>query len=157
MTDDPKSILDRLKQHWFVSTLLICVAVATATWKFSLEVLVAPRDFQITQLREEIQRLKRSTDASPVAIKTAIAAETLAVTEGNAIATTDGRLSIRADNVSSTFATVSVTLDANEPQRFSNKELGSRLVVEGKDRTYFVDLLSMRGNIIDLSVSFKNK
>ena len=45
------ALIDKLKELWPVSVLLVCVAVAVATWKVSVEVLVEPRDFEIETLR----------------------------------------------------------------------------------------------------------
>jgi len=48
-----QSLIDRFKQHWLISLVLICVGVAGSTWEVAHELVVAPREFQLSQLKEE--------------------------------------------------------------------------------------------------------
>ncbi len=148
------SVLDRFKQHWFVSIFLICVAVAVATWKVAQEALVAPRDFQITQLRHEIEKLKSSAVAPPVRSseeENPVVLEQTGVFENSSVTTYDGRCNVRVDHVRGDLVTVTVAIDGLPPQELKDQRVGSRIQV-GAGRGYYVDLHRVRGDIVDLSV-----
>ena len=164
-----QSILEKLKQHWFISVLLVCIAVAGTAWKVAHELLVSPREYQLSQLKEEnaklkgeLQKLKTAAQAVPASSASTAIENTLpyaeaGVFESASITTNDGRCSIRVDRVSGDRVTLSVAVDALAPVVYENKQVGTRVAVDAGDKLYYVDLHRVRGNIVDLSVHQRKK
>lgn len=153
------SILERLKQNWFISVLMVCAAVAGVTWKVAQEVLVSPRDFQIAQLKDEVQRAKTAlgSRSSSIPVEEASGLEKLSVFEGQSATTSDGRVTIRMDHVGETTVSFSAVIDANKPTSVKDQRVGDRAALDAGDRFFYVDVNRTRGNIADLSVSQKRK
>ena len=150
---------EKLKQHWLVSILLLCAAVAGETWQIAQEVLVAPRNFQIAQLQEELQNLKTATPANRAHSEkeNPLVLEETGVFEGNAITTRDGRCSIRINRVSGDRISLSVAIDALKPVIFESQKPGDRVPVDAGDQTYYVNIHRVRGSIVDLAVYQRRK
>lgn len=147
-------MIDKLKQHWLIAVLLVCAFVAGTTWKVAIELLVAPRDYQITQLRDEIQRLK----ATPPPVHAVSTAETPLMLEhtgvfaGSSVTTRDGRCIVRIISASESSISLSVAIDSNKPAEFRDQRPGDRVTIEASGRIYYVDLHRVRGNIVDLEI-----
>ena len=163
------TILDRLKQHWLISIVIVCAAVAGTTWKLAHELLVSPREYSLSQLKEEnaklkeeLTKLKTASPTTPVVEGSPTSGVTLALEQVgvflNASATTaDGRCSIRIDRISGEYVTISVTVDASAPIAFDRRKVGTRVPVDAGDRFYYIDLHRVRGDIVDLSVHVRKK
>lgn len=146
-------MIEKLKRHWFISVLLVCVAVAGTTWKVATEILVYPRDFQINLLQEENRQLKEQlaskthgVDESPLVLT-----ET-GVFEGASITTSDGRCTVRITSADVSKISLSVIVNSNDPIMFKGRLPGDRIAVDGGDFVYYIDLHRVRGNIVDLEV-----
>lgn len=148
-------MIEKFKQHWFISLLLLCSGVAAATWKIAHELLVAPREYQIAQLKEELQELKSSSGAVegvPTTEELAlIVLEQTGVFENASVTTRDGRCNIGIARVSGDQVTLSVAIDAQPARTFERQRVGSRVPVDAGDSIYYIDLHRVRGNIVDLS------
>ena len=156
-------MLEKIKQHWLISILLVCTSVAAATWKLAHEVLVQPRDLQISQLKDETSKLKEevrelksaasiSTTANRSTDEASLALAETGVFEKASATTTDGRCTVRIVRISNDRITVAITIDSLEPKVFENQEAGTRVVAQSTEKFYYVDLHRIRGGIVDLSV-----
>jgi len=161
-----QSVIEKLKQHWFISVLLVCVAVAGTTWKVAHELLVEPREFQNSQLKEEnlklkeeIQKIKALTSANPAPLsdENPLVYLEAGVFEKASVTTNDGRCNIRVVSVSGDSVTLAVTIDSLAPVVFKNEQVGSRVTADAGDKVYYIDLHRIRGNIVDLSVYKRKK
>ena len=54
-------VIDRFKQHWFISIFALCVVAAIGAWCLAEKLLVAPRDFEINRLEKELSGLQASS------------------------------------------------------------------------------------------------
>lgn len=152
------SVLERLKQYWLIPTLLVCIAIAAGAALLAWEFLIAPRDTEIAQLKEELQKLKTtqaSTPAKPV--PSALVLPQTAIRAGTSITTPDGRCSIRIAFVVENSVGLSVIVDANKPVDYSSARVGDRIAVEASDRIYYIDIQSARPNFVDIAVYQKPK
>jgi hypothetical protein len=148
-------MIDKFKRHWLVSLISLCAGVAAVTWTVALQVLVAPRDFEISSLKGEIDRLK----AGPIARadKTVSRAgitvlEDTGVNEGNGVTSSDGGCTVKVIKVFGDEITLSVVVDIAKPQIFERVRAGDRLPVVAAAGKYFVDIHRIRGNIVDLAI-----
>lgn len=154
-------MIERFRQHWFISIFILCAAVAAGTWKVAHELLVEPRDYQIAQLKEEIQQLNSSALA-PRLMRTeedlsSIVLEQTGAFQNSSVTTRDGRCSIRILRISGEQVSLSVSVDANPPKEFERRPVGTRVSVDAGNDVYYIDLHRVRGNIVDLSVSRRKK
>lgn len=143
-------MIDRFKKLWPVSLFILCSAVAGGTWLLAQNVMVAPRDFEISRLEKALQDAQASPTSkapSPVVIP-----ET-GVRAGNSVTSSDGHVIIHIASVLDDSAALSVTLGSEVTQSFKKVRVGHRLTVAGLSGTYYVDLLGTRGNMVDLTVS----
>ena len=145
------SVLERMKRHWLISTLLVCVAVAGATWKAATELLVVPRDFEIARLKEQSQRNDGHTRPTTIDSMNQVLPET-GVSEGSAVTTKDGRCLIRIAKVEGDTIHLTAALDANKPTDVLKAHVGSRISVTKGSTTYYADIQRVRGSIVDLVV-----
>jgi hypothetical protein len=159
-------VIEKVKQHWLGSIFIICVAVSGTTWVVARELLVLPREFQITQLKEEVQKLKdevqklrTSPPVNPAYSEkeSSLALAQTGVIESGSVTTYDGRCSIHIVRVSERFVTLSIAVDSRKPALFENQEVGTRVPVDAGDKTYYVDLHRVRGDIVDLAVYQRRK
>lgn len=164
MKSEP-SIVERFKQHWLISAVLVCIAVAATTWEAAKELIVAPREYQIDQLkqenvklREDIQKLETAAliPHSPTDEISLVYAET-GVFENASITTNDGICSIHIVSVDQNQVTLAVTIDTASPVAYKNQKAGSRITADAGERVYYIDLHRIRGNIVDLSVHQRRK
>jgi hypothetical protein len=130
--------VDRFKEHWFVSTLLLCAGVAAATWAVEYSVLVLPRDF-------EIQRLEREGKESRTQLQTKAAIPTIVlqrtwVSEGRSVTTDDGSCLISADSIGPYRANISVTVGREQARKFKDQTAGSRITVSIPSAVYYIDI-----------------
>jgi hypothetical protein len=79
-----------------------------------------------------------------------------AVRSGTSITTPDGAFTIRVDRVTGRTVKLTVSAEAGDVYRFDKAEVGRRLVVPAPDATYYVDLASVRGNVVHLGMSRNN-
>ena len=143
---------ERFKEHWLVSLLVLCAGVAGATWMLALNLLVAPRDFEIARLEKELAKAQRP---APQPLDLEVLPHT-GVREGTAVSTTDGGCNIFIDRVAGDEAWLTVTMQSGASQKFERVRPGARLAVANPPATYFLDILSLRGNLVDLVV-FRHK
>ncbi|MCS4280373.1 hypothetical protein [Stenotrophomonas rhizophila] len=142
-------MIDRFKKLWPVSLFILCSAVAVGTWLLAQNVMVAPRDFEISRLEKALQDAQaRPTSQAPSPV---VIPET-GVRAGNSVTSSDGHVIIHIASVLDDSAALSVTL-GSETQSFKKVRVGQRLTVAGLSGTYYVDLLGTRGNMVDLTVS----
>lgn len=148
------NMIDRLKGHWFIAVLLVCTAVAGTTWKLALEILVAPRDFQITQQHDEILRLKATqlTTRPTSLAETPLMLEQTGVFAGNSVTTKDGRCNVRIIKADKFGITLAIVVDSNKPVEFKDRRPGDRVTIEANGRVYYIDLHRIRGDIVDLEI-----
>jgi hypothetical protein len=151
------TIFARLKQYWLIPSLLLCIAITAGAGFLAWEFLITPRDTEITQLKEELQKLKTqaSTPAKPA--PSALVLPQTAVRAGTSVTTPDGRCSIRIAFVVENSVGLSVIVDANKPVDYSSARVGDRIAVEASDRIYYIDLQSARANFVDIAVYQKLK
>jgi hypothetical protein len=148
-------LLDRLKQHWFGSLIVICVAVAGATWKVAWELHVTPRDFEISGLKDALERAKAEgavADTSPSSIVLQDG-----VFQGQSVTTVDGRLAVKVTGIAGDTVSVSLQIDSSPPTEFKRLSIGSRIPIESGRWVYFVDIHRIRANIVDIGVSKHSK
>jgi hypothetical protein len=95
----------------------------------ALEILVAPRDFKITQLQDEIQSLKDTLPSVKVVyrVEKPLVLDD-SITEGKSKTTIEGHCTIRLNNISEGNISLSVTIDSNKPVDYENQQAGDRLV-----------------------------
>jgi len=72
---------------------------------------------------------------------------------GNKVTTTDGVCTIQVKNITGSLAELAVTTRIGDTYRFDKAVAGRRLVVPTPTALYYVDLLRIRGNRVDLAVS----
>jgi hypothetical protein len=151
------SAVSKFQEHWLVSMLAICAVVATSTWAIEYHLFVAPRDFEIQQLREALARPQVNASQSPPAPVPSSEARVLlsyvGVAVGSSITTSDGNCTVRLVSLTGANATIEVMIGAETPQVIERAPVGRRTVVRGKTQTYYIDLHRERGNMVDLSVS----
>jgi hypothetical protein len=148
------SVIEEFKKHWIPAIVIICVAVAGTTWAVAIQVLVAPRDYTIDQLRHEIQNLKAApipAQPSPGSSDATVLQET-GVFEGSAVTATDGRCNIRIVKISGDSVSLSVRIDDRDPEMYWNRAPGQRITVDAGSDSYYVDIHRTRGDIVDLAV-----
>jgi hypothetical protein len=146
--------IETIKRHWLVSLAVACAGIVAATWGAAVQVLVAQRDFEIARLQKQIDELKASPLAAERAEKsgTTVLPET-GVFEHNSATTIDGACSIQIVEVSPYWGvTISVTAGSEQPPEFKGLQPGSRITVQARGATYFVDIHRVRDAIVDLAV-----
>jgi len=148
----PQSVVERFKENWFIAILLVCAAVAAATWKIADQLLVRPRDEEIARLKV-IATQKTPQAGSPLLPENRTLLPVTGVLAEHSVTTTDGSFNVRINRVSGENVSLDVTVEAEKPQRREDGKIGGRVVVAGKNRTYYIDLHGVRGNTVDLSVS----
>ena len=152
------TVIARLEKHRLILVLLLCVVVAAGAALLAWETLIAPRDTEIAQLKEELQKLKTtqaSTPAKPA--PSALVLPQTAIRAGTSVTTPDGRCSIRIAFVVENSIGLSVIVDANKPVDYSSARVGDRIAVEASDRIYYIDLQSARPNFVDIAIYQKLK
>ena len=140
------NLIDRIKDHWFISIIIICVIVAGITWGLAVNLLVVPRDFEISKLRDQLSRGGISAPgAKPLdeSIYQIVIPETT-LTIGTSMTTSDGGCLIYLENIYLDLGQVEikVTIDGRElPSYYSHP--GDRFTIEGTLKTYFIDIHSI--------------
>ncbi len=159
--------IESVKKHWFVSLVLICAAIVGATWTVAVQILVGPRDFEIARRDTEIARLQKEIDdlrSKPPAAafgmdqadRDITVLPQTGVSENSSVTTSDGVCSIQVVQVSGNTVVISVTTESSQPQIFRDLRPGSRITVQAKKASYFVDIHRIRGGIVDLAVYRKS-
>jgi hypothetical protein len=170
--------IDQLKKHPVIVPIIIAATAAGATWAVAQQVLVAPRDFEITSLQRRVETLQKQLEeekqkprsaTAPATSDDAFVLNETGVMVNTSVTTTDGICSITIDSVSGSFISLSaVTVSsARQPiwtprQSFQGLKPGDRAQVDVMDNagtvsaTYWINLLRIRGDIVDLSV-FRQK
>ena len=131
------SLADQFKRHWFVSILLLCCAVAVATWGLAYQLLVSPRDFEIHKLEREVA--EKNTQPQTGTIPNIVLPRTW-VPEGGSVTTKDGSCLIHVDYIGLIDVGLSVTVGAEQPQKFKNVASGTRLSIQTQGTVYYVDI-----------------
>jgi hypothetical protein len=159
MDSQQKSLTEKLGQHWLGSAIGLAVSVAGATAIAANYLYIAPRDFQVTQLKDENgklqQRLQEATAArggSSAQPESSVALPETGVFEKASVTTVDGRCNIQVANVAGNSVRLVTTVDALKPVSQDYIEVGQRLAVDANDKMYYIDLHRVRGNIVDLAV-----
>lgn len=60
------SVVERLKNHWFGSAIILAAVVAGATWSIEYYLYVAPRDYTIQALRADNEQLRQQLSKVPI-------------------------------------------------------------------------------------------
>lgn len=155
--EESSNVVAKFKEHWLVSLLGVCAIVAVGTWGLAHQLLVGPRDFEISRLREALALAQANANAavngSTAPSESRILLSSVGVAVGDSITTSDGACTVRLVGLTGTAATLEVAVEAEEPRLLKEVEIGRRAVVRGAKKTYYVDLHRARGNMVDLSVS----
>jgi hypothetical protein len=72
---------------------------------------------------------------------------------GSKVTTTDGVCTIQVKRITGTLARLTVTTRIGDTYHFDKAVAGRRLVVPTPTALYYVDLLRIRGNRVDVAVS----
>ena len=153
------SVLERFKHHWLISIVLVCCAVAAATWGVSYQVLVSPRDFEIQRLERELaeksaQPQSAETTASQSADTTArLVLHRTMMSKDSSITTDDGGCLIRVEYVGAYDVDISVTLGTAQSQTFKHVASGSRLNVSTPEAVYYIDVHEIHEKQVELEVT----
>ncbi|EPG2415384.1 hypothetical protein QEK82_000302 [Stenotrophomonas maltophilia] len=140
-------MLDKFQKHPFVRLFGLCAVVVASTWAVSHHLLVAPRNDEITRLKDQLSAREALSAPSPIVLL-----ET-GVNTGNSATTTDGLCTVHVISAAEAGVSLSVTLGSAPPQLFKSVAIGGRIIVRGDTANYYVDLLRARGGIVDLTVS----
>lgn len=155
--EESSNIVAKFKEHWLVSLLGVCAIVAAGTWGLAHQLLVGPRDFEISRLKETLALAQANSNAAvnggTVSSESRILLSYVGVAVGASITTSDGSCTVRLVGLTGATATLEVVVEAEDPRLLKEVEIGRRAVVRGAKRTYYVDLHRARGNVVDLSVS----
>lgn len=151
------NVIIKFKEHWFVSLFCLCAIVAAASWGLAYQLIVVPRDFEISRLKEMLAQTQTSPfvagKGSKATTENLILLSYVGVAKGDSATTPDGACTVRVADLADETVTLDVAVEAEVPRIFKEVKIGSRSVVHSLKRTYYVDLHRARGNIVDLSVS----
>jgi hypothetical protein len=78
------------------------------------------------------------------------------VAEGTSITTSDGICNIKIEHISGNTVDFIITFINNEPSHKFGLSIGKRIELFYEGTEYVIDILSIRGNIVDLTVSKHN-
>lgn len=154
--EESSNVVAKFKEHWLVSLFGVCAIVAAGTWGLAHQLLVGPRDFEISRLKEAAPAHANSNSAAnrgTVPSESRILLSYVGVAVGDSITTPDGACTVRLVGLTGATAALEVAVEAEEPRLIEDVEIGRRAVVRGVNKTYYVDLHRARGNMVDLSVS----
>lgn len=79
--------------------------------------------------------------------------EETGVNTGSSVTTKDGGCIVHVISASEDKVSLSVTVGSAAPQVFNGALIGKRIVVRVAAESYYVDLLRVRGGIVDLAIS----
>ena len=127
----------RLLKHSATRLLGICAVVGAGVLVVD-HYLHAPQDVRDT--------LNQPDEISTVLVETGIPI-------GKKVTTTDGVCTIQVTSITGTLAKLTVTTRHGDTHRFDKAIGGHRLVVPTPTALYYVDLVRIRGNRVDLAVS----
>lgn len=151
------NVVAKFKTHWLISLLGVCAIVAMMTWGLALQLLVGPRDFEISRLKESLTQAQGNSKAagygSTASSENRILLSYVGVAVGDSVTTSDGACTVRVVGLTGETATLEVTVEAEDPKLIKEAKIGRRAVVRGMKRAYYIDLHRERGNMVDLSVS----
>lgn len=152
-------MLDKFKQHWFIALIIICATVAGVTWDFALQILVKPRDFQISRLDKQIAELNNEIKSGvhePNTKNSSLVLSQTGVSQGSSVTTSDGVCTVEIVGVGVFGIDLSVTIGANHHSKYTNKHPGDRIAVHNDKYYYYIDLHNVRGDIVDISINKEN-
>ena len=136
--------VDRFKQHWFVSTLVLCSGVAVATWALEYSVLVLPRDFEIHKLEREVG--EKITERQPATTIPSVVLQRTWVSEGSSVTADDGSCFLHVDYIGPYRVDMSVTVGTEQPRKFKDVASGTRLTVQTHTAAYNIDVHEIEVN-----------
>lgn len=156
-SNESSNVVAKFREHWLVSLIGVCAIVAAGTWGLAHQLLVGPRDFEISRLKEALAQAQTNSNAAvkgrAVPSENRILLSYVGVAVGDSITTPDGACTVRLVGLAGATATLEVAVEAEQPRLLKEVELGRRAVVRGAKRMYYIDLHRARGNMVDLSVS----
>lgn len=147
-------LIARFRQHWLISLIVLCSAVAAASWGLAVQILVNPRDFEIARLEKALQQAKEAAGANSL-VSAPVILEA-GIFEGTSATSSDGCCSIFVKKIKDGLITLVVTLNAEKPRVFEKISIGQRITVASNTATYFIDVRRLRENIVDVSVGRQN-
>ena len=128
---------NRLLNHSAARLLGICVVVGAGAWAVD-HYLHAPRNVS--------EKVNHPSELAVVLMKAGVPI-------GKKVTTTDGVCTIQVTNITGPMVKLTVTTRIGDTYRFDKAMAGRRLVVPTPTALYYVDLLRIRGNRVDLAVS----
>ena len=60
--------------------------------------------------------------------------------------------SIRADRISGALISLTITSETQDTYRFNKSSVGQRLMIPAHDGTYYLDIVRVRGDVVDLTM-----
>jgi len=130
-------VTSRLLNHSAARLLGICVVVGAGAWAV---------DYYLHASRNVAEKVNQPSELVVVLAKAGVPI-------GNKVTTTDGVCTIQVTNITGALAELTVTTRIGDTYRFDKAVAGRRLVVPTPTALYYVDLLRIRGNRVDLAVS----
>lgn len=146
-------LIARFKQHWLISLLILCSAVASGTWMLVIQVLVNPRDFEIARLEKALEDAKQAPHVIRDSSPTAGVVLSDGIFEGASATTSDGLCNIYIKTVSGNQVSLVVSVKSEKPQTFERVEAGQRISVAAGSLIYYLDIRRIRGNIVDITAT----
>jgi hypothetical protein len=125
--------------HWTIRALAISGIVALG-W-------LAWDRFQRSDGNERVQAATQPAQSAPTP-----AAAIVSVPAGTSVEAPIAGYSLKAERVSDTSADLTVTSATRDTYRFKDSSAGQRLVIPAHDGTYYLDIVRVQGNVVDLTM-----
>lgn len=126
-------------KHWTTWALAICGIVAVA-W-------AAKDHFPRGDGNERVPAIAQPPQSAP-----APAAAIVSVPAGTSVEAPIAGFSLKAERVSDASADLTVTSATRDTYRFKDSSAGQRLVIPAHDGTYYLDIVRVQGNVVDLTM-----
>jgi hypothetical protein len=147
------SIADRFRRHWFTSIFALCCVVAAGVWGLEYQVLVSPRDFEIHKLEREVAG-KNTQPRNPPDTIPKVVLQRSWVSEGSSVTVDDGSCFVHVEHVTPSYdVDLSVTVGAQQSQKFRNVSSGTRLTVSTQEAIYYVDIHEIHEKQVGIEVT----
>jgi len=139
-------MIEKIKEHWLVTLVIICAAVVAATWAVAKQTRIEPLELENTRLQqriEEIQSDQHVSEASAVLARTSLSA-------GQTSATTDGACTIGLEQVRADTAYITLVAGTKPLSRF-RMIAGENLQTSVPGAWYYFFVLDVRDGVATVS------